>query len=79
MDIKEYENYHERKEHSRQTFPYNTYLCSMPLDFSEVPMHWHDEMEIIYIKKGRGMVSVEFDERIVSGGEFVVEIGRAHV
>ncbi len=79
MDIKEYENYHERKEHSRQTFPYNTYLCSMPLDFSEVPMHWHDEMEIIYIKKGRGMVSVEFDEGIVSGGEFVVVLpGQLH-
>ena len=28
-----------------------TYPCSIPLDFSRVPLHWHDEMEIIYIKK----------------------------
>lgn len=79
MDIKEYENYHETKEHARQEFAYNTYLCSMPLDFLEVPLHWHDEMEIIYIKKGKGLVSVEFEEQRVQGGEFVIVLpGQLH-
>ena len=79
MDIKEYENYHETKEHARQEFAYNTYLCSMPLDFLEVPLHWHDEMEIIYIKKGKGFVSVEFEEQRVQGGEFVIVLpGQLH-
>ena len=50
MNILEYENYHEAKTHVELTFPYNTYLCSIPLDFSGVPLHWHDDMELIYIQ-----------------------------
>ena len=62
MNILEYENYHEAKTHVELTFPYNTYLCSIPLDFSGVPLHWHDDMELIYIKKGCGHISVDFKE-----------------
>jgi AraC-like DNA-binding protein len=60
MNIIEYENYHEQKTHGELIFPYNTYLCSIPLDFASVPTHWHDEMELIYIKKGKGLVTVDF-------------------
>ena len=66
MNILEYENYQEKKDHTNLDFPYNTYLCSIPLDFELVPPHWHDEMEIIYIKKGRGIVYVDFKEYIVN-------------
>lgn len=66
MNILEYENYQEKKDHTTLDFPYNTYLCSIPLDFELVPPHWHDEMEIIYIKKGRGIVNVDFKEYHVS-------------
>ena len=66
MNILEYENYQEKKNHTTLDFPYNTYLCSIPLDFELVPPHWHDEMEIIYIKKGRGIVNVDFKESHVS-------------
>jgi AraC-like DNA-binding protein len=60
MNILEYENYHEQKTHGEIVFPYNTYLCSIPLDFKEVPLHWHDELELIYVKKGQGLVTVDF-------------------
>ena len=60
MSIAEYENYQEKKSHGALTFPYTTYPCSIPLDFAKVPLHWHDEMEIIYIKKGQGIVTVDF-------------------
>ena len=53
MNILEYENYQEKILHGDPLFPYITYLCSIPLDFGYVPMHWHDEMEIIYIKRKR--------------------------
>ncbi|MBR1742331.1 MAG: helix-turn-helix transcriptional regulator [Lachnospiraceae bacterium] len=66
MNILEYENYHEEKQHGYADFPYNTYLCTIPLDFKEVPTHWHDEMELIYIKKGTGIVAVDFEEHIVT-------------
>lgn len=67
MNIIEYENYHENKTHGEVIFPYNTYLCSIPLDFASVPPHWHDEMELIYIKKGKGVVQVDFRTYTVTG------------
>ena len=39
----EYETFREDKKHTEVAFPYNTYLCSIPLDFSSVPVHWHEE------------------------------------
>ena len=62
MNILEYENYQEKISHGNPLFPYITYLCSIPLDFSYVPIHWHDEMELIYIKKGHGIITVDFTQ-----------------
>ncbi len=62
MNILEYENYHENIPHGDVVFPYNTYPCSIPMDFSIVPLHWHDEMEIIYVKKGQGLITVDFKQ-----------------
>lgn len=79
MNIPEYEFYHEKKSHADTLFPYNTYLCSIPLDFYEVPNHWHNEMEIIYIKKGRGIVSIDMENLYVEAGDIVTVIpGQLH-
>lgn len=79
MNILEYENYQEKKSHVDASFPYNTLLCSIPLDFDKVPLHWHDEMEIIYIKKGHGYVTVDFKQYKVSGGTIVLILpGQLH-
>ncbi|MEY8352428.1 AraC family transcriptional regulator [Lachnospiraceae bacterium 54-53] len=72
MNIIEYENYQEKREHDPFGFPYLTYLCTIPLDFGRVPLHWHDEMEFIYIKKGTGLVSVDFVPYEVHGGDIVI-------
>ena len=53
--------YHEMKEHAGKDFPFNIYPCSIPADFSQVPVHWHEDMEIIAVKKGRGMVTVDME------------------
>lgn len=71
MNITEYQNYHETKTHTNSTFPYTTYLCSIPLDFSEVPLHWHEEIELIVIKKGRGNVSVDLHIETVTAGDII--------
>ena len=79
MNILEYENYHESKIHGELVFPYNTYLCSIPLDFAKVPSHWHDEMEIIYIKKGQGLVTVDFRSYQVEANNIVLILpGQLH-
>jgi AraC-like DNA-binding protein len=79
MNILEYENYQEKKTHVDASFPYNTLLCSIPLDFDKVPLHWHEEMEIIYIKKGHGYVTLDFKQYKVSGSTIVLILpGQLH-
>ena len=71
MNLSEYQNYHEKKSHTAAGFPYNTYLCSIPLDFTQVPLHWHKELEMVVIQKGEGFISVDFDRRAVRAGDIV--------
>ena len=79
MNILEYENYHEKKEHTQVDFPYNTYLCTIPLDFKIVPTHWHDEMELIYVKKGSGIITVDFEEyRLEAPALIIILPGQLH-
>lgn len=79
MIEKEYKLYHESKKHGDLRFPYNTYLCSIPLLFRQVPLHWHDEMEIIYIKKGEGVVTVDLNSHHVAEGTLILVLpGQLH-
>lgn len=72
MNILEYERSQETKPHGHDNFPFNIYLCSIPLDFTVVPAHWHNDMEIIYIKKGRGTITVDLIRFQVSKGDIII-------
>lgn len=79
MNILEYETYQEKKPHGSPDFPYTTYLCSIPLDFTSVPLHWHDEFELIYIKKGSGLVTADLTACPVRAGMIVLILpGQLH-
>ena len=75
----EYESYHENKSHTTPDFPYNTYLCSIPLDFPEVSMHWHNEAELIVIKKGKALVEVDLKAYDAEEGNMILILpGQLH-
>lgn len=79
MNKRQYQTYREHKKHTPDEFPYNTYLCTIPLDFSSVEIHWHDEIELIIIKKGEGLVWVDLVEYEVTAGDIVfVPSGKLH-
>ena len=79
VNLSEYQNYHEAKSHTSADFPYNTYLCSIPLDFTQVPLHWHEELEMVVIQKGEGTISVDFDRQAVRAGDMVfIRPGQLH-
>lgn len=62
----EYSDFREGKTHGDAVFPFNIYPCAIPQMFAGVMTHWHDEFEIIYIKKGTGTVTVDRDYRTLS-------------
>lgn len=79
MQIKEYQNYHETQKHTSDDFPFNIYPCSIPRDFIQVSLHWHNEMELVVIKKGTGLVSVNLHKKTVSSGDIVCVLpGQLH-
>lgn len=71
MELEEYMQYREATQHTKPGFPYITYLCTIPLDFDHVGLHWHDQMELVYIKKGSGTVTVNLIPYPVSAGYIV--------
>lgn len=72
MTISEYQNYHESKIHTSADFPYNTYLCSIPQNFTQIPLHWHNEAELIVVKRGSGQVSLDLKTFPVHAGDIVL-------
>lgn len=79
MNKRQYQTYRENKKHTPEGFPYNTYLCTIPLDFGAVEIHWHEEIELIIIKKGEGLVRVDLVEYEVRAGDIVfVPSGKLH-
>lgn len=79
MDKDKYNIYHETKNHTPDTFPYNTYLCSIPMDFKSIAMHWHKDIEIIVVKKGCGLICVNLNTYTVNAGDMVfVFSGQLH-
>lgn len=71
--------YYETKKHTDPVFPYMVYPCTIPLDFPAVLLHWQDTMEIIYVKKGRGMAQVDLSAFEVQAGHIIfVPPGRLH-
>lgn len=79
MKHPDYEYYHEKKSHVPANFPYNTYICTIPLDFTQVNTHWHKEAEFVIIKKGCGRVFVDLQQYIVLEGDIVLILpGQLH-
>ena len=79
MEKEQDQKYQEKKQHGSKLFPFNIYPCTIPLDFPSVSLHWHKEMELIYVKKGKGEIQMEttlFQGK--AGDIFVVPPGTLH-
>lgn len=71
--------YYETKRHTDIMFAFNIYPCTVPKDFTFVPLHWQDSMEIIYVKRGRGKVQVDFKTFAAEEGDiFLILPGHLH-
>ncbi|MFR2613832.1 MAG: cupin domain-containing protein [Subdoligranulum sp.] len=66
------ERLRETKHHGAVRFPFNIYPCTIPGDFLQVPLHWHDSMELVYVKKGSGIVQVGVNAYPAEQGEIYI-------
>ena len=48
----------ETKQHGAVRFPFNLYPCTIPGDFPQVALHWHESMELVFVKRGAGLIQV---------------------
>ena len=48
----------ETKQHGVVRFPFNLYPCTIPGDFPQVALHWHESMELVFVKRGTGLIQV---------------------
>lgn len=71
--------YHERKRHYDAMFPFNVYPCTIPHDFAFVSLHWQDSVELIYIKRGSGIIQVDFTSYPATEGDIFLALpGHPH-
>ena len=69
----------ETKHHGEVRFPFNIYPCTIPGDVRQVAVHWQDSMELVYIKRGSGLVQTGAQVCTAQSGDiFVLTPGTLH-
>ena len=70
----------ENKPHGTKDDPFSTYHIKNEGRSFQIPVHWHDEFEIIYVKSGLLTVSISGESYIGKAGDaFVVSPGNLHL
>ncbi len=69
----------ENKPHGTKDDPFSIYHIKNAGRSFQIPVHWHDEFEIIYVKSGSLLVSISGENYIGKSGDvFVVSPGNLH-
>lgn len=63
---------HETKVHGKRSFPFTVYRGVMPEYLRTFPLHWHDEMELIPITAGQGIITVQDRRLTVHAGDILL-------
>lgn len=62
----------ESKNHGTPQYPYSHYTISNIHHSFRVPIHWHDELEVIYVRTGKLWVNVGGTVYDLNGGQVVI-------
>ena len=66
------EEYLEKTNHGSPLFPIEYYHCLYPAGLSALPVHWHEEFEITYIRKGSCTDLVDLEAYHACEGDLLV-------
>lgn len=64
--------FYETKQHGQIAFPYTVYKGDIPRYIHSFPLHWHNEMELIFVESGQGIVTVQSTHFNVTRGDIVI-------
>lgn len=62
----------EVKRHGDVLFPFNIYPCTIPDDLPSVALHWHRNMEVVYVKRGVMTLQMDIQTKRVEGGAICI-------
>jgi len=63
---------YEIKKHGTENMPFAIYLSRIPEKLANYPMHWHEEMEIIYVESGECLVTIDGKKIHVKKEELII-------
>lgn len=72
MEHQHQQNLQEVKQHGAVWFPFNIYPCTIPRDFPQVALHWQESMEVVFVKKGQGIVQVGSESYHAQAGDIYI-------
>lgn len=74
-----YRELKENRPHGTPEYPYTQYFIHKPRRAFHIPVHWHDEVEIIFVKKGKVTISIQEEVFHAQPGDlFFVNSGELH-
>lgn len=62
----------EENMHGTYYMPFEIYKTSIPDFYKSFPLHWHEEIEIVYVYSGKARYSVDFNDYIVEKGDVLI-------
>lgn len=69
--MNEKRQYLEKGRHGTPLFPVEYYNCVYPAGLAGLPVHWHEEFEITYVKKGKCIYLIDLTPMEVREGDFL--------
>lgn len=69
--MNEKRQYLEKGRHGTPLFPVEYYYCVYPAGLAGLPVHWHEEFEITFVKKGRCIYLIDLEPMEVREGDFL--------
>ena len=66
------DNLHEKRTHGMPGFPFVVYPSNLEENRKGYPLHWHEELELIYVVSGNGYVIVQGEHIPVDAGDMVL-------
>lgn len=72
MKDSEFLKHEEKKRHGDIMFPYAKYPTAIPYCYSCFPIHWHAEMEIIFVNEGNCFYIVNSQKLLIEKGDILI-------